>query len=129
MAKKTKGNTILFIEDEKDIRAFACKVLELEGYKCRQAKTADEALYLLTKEKIDLIILDLKLHDSDGWEVLQKLKTTPETAAIPVIICTASPIQHLKERALKIGAIDYLVEPLSANVLREAISRVLPIEI
>ena len=125
MVKRTKGNTILCIEDEEDIRVFACKVLELEGYHCLQAKSADEALNLLAKDEINLVILDLKLDGSDGWEVLKRLKDTPETSTIPVIICTATYGQPQKERAFRMGAIDYLIKPLSANILREAVSRIL----
>jgi len=127
MVKRTKGNTILCIEDEEDIRTFACKVLELEGYHCIQAKIASEALQILAEEEIDLILLDLKLDEPDGWEILKNLKKTTETSHIPLIVCTASPAQPQKNRALELGAVDYLVKPLSANVLREAVFRVFPV--
>lgn len=127
MEEGMKGSTILCIEDDEDIRIFACKVLELEGYKCLQAKTSDEAYTILSENKIDLIALDLTLDDSGGWAFLQELKNLPEISTIPVIVCTTSPGQSQKDLVMEMGAVDYLVKPLSANILREAVTRVLPI--
>ena len=128
MAKKSRGNTILCIEDEEDIRSFACKVLELEGYHCLQAEGSDAAFRLLEIEEIDLIMLDLKLTEGDGWQILKKILENPKTAAIPVMICTASFDEALQERAQNMGTVDYLIKPLSADILREAVFRVLPIK-
>ena len=127
MVKKPRGNTILCIENEEDIRSFACKVLELEGYRCLQAEGSDVALRLLDSETINLIMLDLKLAEDDGWQILKKIKENPKTAVIPVLICTALRDEAQQERALNMGAVDYLIKPLSANILREAVFRILPI--
>lgn len=127
MVEKRKGNTILCVEDEADIRSFACKVLDLEGYYCLEAPTGREALQLLETETIDLVLLDLKLVDSDGWEILKKIKSNPGTRTISVIVCTASFGQPQKERARRMGAAGYMVKPLSANSLRNEVSRVLPL--
>ena len=126
MVKKRKGNTILCIEDETDIRSFACKVLNLEGYHCIQAETSEKALGLLEEESIDLVLLDLKHIGSAGWQILESIKNNPETSGTPVIVCTTSFGQLHQERALSMGAVDYLFKPLSANALRKAVSRVLP---
>ena len=128
IVRKIRGNTILCVEDEADIRSFACKVLTLEGYHCLEAETESEVFRLLDEKDINLILLDLKLFEYDGWEILEKIKKTPETSAIPVIVCTASFGQPQQERAFSMGADDYLIKPLSANVLRNAVSRVLPIK-
>ena len=128
MVKKRTGNTILCVEDEADIRSFVCKVLALEGYQCLEAETEEEAFKLLDEKDINLVLLDLKLSESDGWQILEKIKSNPETSAIPVIVCTASFGQPQQERAFNMGAADYLIKPLSANVLRNAVSRVLPIK-
>jgi len=125
MVKKTRGNTILYVEDEADIRNFACKVLALEGYRCLEAETEDAVFRLLDEEEINLILLDLKLYKSDGWQILEEIKNNQKTSAIPVIVCTALFGQQQQERASSMGAADYLTKPLSANVLRNAVSRVL----
>jgi len=128
MVKKTRGNTILCIEDEADIRSFTCKVLALEGYHCLEAETEDAVFRLLDEGEINLVLLDLKLVKSDGWQILEKVKNNPKTSAIPVIVCTVSFGQPQQERASSMGAAGYIIKPLSANVLRNAVSRVLPIK-
>jgi CheY-like chemotaxis protein len=125
VVKRKSGNAILCVEDEAEIRHFACKVLHLEGYCCLEAANEQEALKLLETESIDLVFLDLKLNDYNGWEILEKIKMNPKTEAIPVIVCTASFGQPQEQRALDMGAVGYLVKPLSANDLRTTVSRFL----
>lgn len=125
MTKKLKDNTVLIIEDAADIRTFACRVLELEGCHVLQAETCEEGLRLARGNKVNLVLLDLRLPDDNGWVVLEQMKSDPETSAIPVIVFTASFGKPQKERALAMGAADYLVKPLSATVLKDAVARVL----
>ena len=125
MVKKGRRNNILCIEDDADIRIFACRVLELEGYCCLQAGTGKEAFRLLKENKVDLVLLDLRLAETDGWLILEQMKSDPELSVIPVIVCTASFAEPQRERAMKMGAADYLVKPLSATVLRNAVTRIL----
>ena len=101
MVKKTSGNTILCVEDE--------------------------VFRLLDEEDIHLVLLDLKLFESDGWQILEKIKKNPETSAILVIVYTALIGEPQQERASRMGAADYIIKPLSANILRNAASRILPI--
>lgn len=123
--KKRKTKTVLIIEDEADIRNFASRVLELEGYRVLQAADGDEGLRLARKSPVALVLLDLKLPGCDGWVVLTELKSAPALSTIPVILFTASAAVTQRDRALSIGAADYLVKPLSAASLRESVSRIL----
>jgi DNA-binding response OmpR family regulator len=125
MVKKINDNTVLIIEDDADIRNFASRVLELEGYHVLQSETGNEGLRLARKNKVDLVLLDLKLPDSSGWAILEKIKSEPEISAIPVIVFTASYGIQQQDQALALGAADYLVKPLSASGLRKAVARVL----
>ena len=59
MAKRLKDETVLIIEDDAETRTFTCRVLELEGYDCLQAKTGDEAFQLMKEYEINLVLLDL----------------------------------------------------------------------
>jgi len=123
--KKRETKTVLIIEDEADIRNFASRVLELEGYRVLQAADGDEGLRLARKSPVALVLLDLKLPGCDGWVVLTELKSAPALSTIPVILFTASAAVTQRDRALSIGAADYLVKPLSAASLRESVSRIL----
>lgn len=126
MAERRRRKTILVIEDEPEVCNFASRVLELEGYRVLQAVDGEEGIRLLKESRICLVLLDLRLPGQDGWAVLEQIKGKPELSAIPVIVFTASAGVSQWERALKMGAIDYLVKPLSAARLRKAVARILP---
>jgi len=123
--KRPETKTVLIIDDEADIRNFASRVLELEGYHVLQAVDGDEGLVLARENRIALILLDLRLPGHDGWVVLTELKNDPALSTIPVVVFTASAEAAQRERALSMGAADYLVKPLSAASLRESVSRIL----
>jgi len=125
MAKKGSRATILIIEDEDDIRTFASRVLELEGYRVLQAGDGDEGLRLASGNQVALVLLDLRLPGRDGWAVLSQMKSDPELSSIPVVVFTASAGVPQQSRALAGGAADYLVKPLSATSLRKSIARIL----
>jgi len=125
MAKTPETKRVLIIEDEAEVLHFASRVLELEGYCVLQAKDAEEGMRLVREGRISLLLLDLRLPTRDGWTVLQQIKSEPELSAIPVIVFTASSGVSQQDRALSMGASDYLVKPLSAASLREAVARIL----
>lgn len=117
--------TVLIIEDEADILNFASRVLELEGYHVLQAKDSNEGLRLVRESQVALVLLDLRLPGHDGWWVLDQMKKEPELSAILVIVFTVSVAVSQRDRALSMGAVDYLVKPLSATSLHKAVARAL----
>lgn len=125
MAKKRETKTVLIIEDETNVRHFASRTLELEGYHILQAEDGKEGMRLMKEGRVSLVLLDLRLPKRNGWAVLVRMKSEPELSAIPVIVFTASAGVPQRERALSMGAADYLVKPLSAASLKEAIARIL----
>ncbi len=126
MVRKGETKTILIIEDEAEVRNFASRVLELEGYRVLQAEDGDEGLRLVREERrIALVLLDLTLPGDDGWAVLKQLKKEPELSSISVVVFTASVAEPQRNRALAMGAADYLVKPLSAASLRKSVARIL----
>jgi CheY-like chemotaxis protein len=125
MAKRRETKRILVIEDEADVLTFASRVLKLEGYPVLQAEDGDEGLRLAREKECALVLLDLRLPTIDGWDVLEQLKNEAELSAIPVVVFTASAAASERERAFSMGAVDYLVKPLSAADLRASIARAL----
>ena len=77
---------ILVVEDDAQIRNFICFALQGDGYACRTAFTAAEAMRMLAAEPVDLMLLDLGLPDLDGTEVLRRLRSWSE---LPVIVVSA----------------------------------------
>ena len=127
MAKKREAKAILIIEDEADIRSFVSRVLELEGYCTYKAKNGNEGIKMVREMPVALILLDLLLSGYDGWSVLAEMKSEPALSVIPVVVFTASAEISQRERALGMGAADYLVKPISAAGLRETVDRILRI--
>jgi len=125
MAKRNNRETILVIEDEPDIRDFVARLCQLEGYRVLQAEDGETGLRLAKEERVDLVLLDLRLPKIDGWTVLKELKSNLELSSIPVVIFTASAAVSQRDRALAMGAVDYLVKPLSAATLKETIAHIL----
>ncbi len=123
--RKGETKTVLIIEDESEVRNFASRVLELEGYRVLQIEDGDEGLRLVRRGGISLVLLDLRLPGGDGWAVLEQLKKEPELSSIPVIMFTASAAEPQRARALAMGAADYLAKPLSAASLRKSVARIL----
>ena len=125
MAKKREEKTVLIIEDEANAQNFASRVLKLEGYHVLQARDGETGVEIALKNPLALVLLDLRLPGRDGWSVLTQIKSEPQLSAVPVVVLTASAGVTHRERALSIGATDYLVKPLSAASLRESIARIL----
>ena len=125
MAERHETKTVLIIEDVADVRNFASKVLELEGYRVLQAEDSEGGMKLVREGRISLLLLDLRLPGRDGWSVLEQIQSEPALSAIPIIVFTASAGVSQRERALSMGAADYLIKPLSAARLKEAVARIL----
>ncbi|HEV8336316.1 MAG TPA: sigma-54 dependent transcriptional regulator [Candidatus Polarisedimenticolia bacterium] len=101
---------ILVIDDEEDIRKSLRMILEYEGYLCSVAASPQEGLELARKEEPDVILLDIKMPQMDGIEVLSRLKEREESAEI-VMISGHGTVATAVE-ATKKGAFDFLEKPL-----------------
>ena len=125
MLRKHQRDLALIIEDETDVRRFVSLLLALEGFTVVEADTGERGIEIICQRKCVLVILDLRLPGQDGWSVLQEMKENTNLCEIPVIVFSASASFDAQDKALKMGAADYLVKPLSAASLRESIGRVL----
>ena len=125
MIKTKETKIVLVIEDEDDVRNFARRVLELEGYRVLQARDTEEGMRLVREGQTSLVLLDLRLPRRDGWAVLEQIKSEPALSTISVIVFTASAGVSQRDRALSMGAADYLVKPISAAALKDAVASVL----
>ena len=106
---------LLVVEDEERIASFLHKGLTAHGYAVEWASTGGEALRLGTSPDIALVILDLKLPDLDGLEVLAKLREQGVT--VPVLILSARAQVADRVRGLELGADDYLMKPFAFEEL------------
>lgn len=113
--------TILIVEDEKDIVKMLDYNLKKEGYKVITADDGEDALDAAKTKHPDLILLDLMLPGVDGLEVCKELKNERKTKSIPVIMLTAKAQESDKIVGLELGADDYVTKPFSP---RELIARI-----
>ena len=121
-------NKILIIDDEKDFCYFTKANLELFGdYEVIVATSGEKGLRACSKEKPDLILLDIMMPRMDGFELLDRLKRDMKTIHIPVIMLTAKNEEESKIQAAGLYSDDYLVKPVEINVLKSKIDKVLAV--
>ena len=125
MTKRHKINTVVIVEDDIDNRKFLSRLISLEGLVTFETENGDIGLELVRRHKTALVLLDLTLSKHDGWSVLREIKQAPELNGIPVIVFTALAEAEYRQKALSMGADAYLVKPISADDLGEAVAHIL----
>lgn len=109
--------TILIVEDEKDLAELLCYHLEREGYRTVTAHDGIAGLQAALDGRPDLVVLDLMLPGLLGTEVCKALKRNAKTADIPVLMLTAKGEEIDKVVGFEVGAEDYVVKPFSTREL------------
>ncbi len=112
---------ILFVEDNDDLRNATIDYFSFEGFQVIGASSGSMGIDLTLKHKPDIIVCDILMKDMDGYEVRKKLKSHPETSLIPFIFLTALSEKENIRKGMDLGADDYLVKPVSFEVLKNAI--------
>lgn len=115
------GKKIYIVDDEPDISELVSVNLSKSGFTTMQFENGDSFFKQLNSSKPDLIILDVMLPDSDGFEICKYLKSESNFSNIPVIMLTARSTEMEKILGLEIGADDYVTKPFSP---RELVARV-----
>ena len=106
--------TLLFIEDDRDIRAALRLALEDEGYKVFESPDGQSGLKTFASENVDLVLLDLRLPDMSGFDVCRELRSK---SLVPIIMVTAQTDTHDLVAGLEAGADDYVTKPVVAKEL------------
>ena len=113
---------ILLVEDDEALAAVYQSRLEIEGFDIKGVVNGEEALAAAVAFRPDLILLDAMMPKISGFDVLDILRNTPETAHVQVIMLTALSQPKDKERAEALGVDDYLVK--SQVVIGDVVERV-----
>ncbi len=113
---------ILLVEDDTALSAVYRSRLEIEGFDVREANNGEDALSATVEYRPDLILLDVMMPKISGFDVLDILRNTPETANVRIIMLTALSQPKDKERAEGLGVDDYLVK--SQVVIGDVVARV-----
>ena len=123
--KKTAQARILLVDDEPDIVSTVEFRLKSCEFDVTTAGNGKEALEKATKEKPDLILLDINMPVMDGHEMLGRLRSRPDLKDTPVIMLTAYSDRRDVSKAAELGISDYVTKPFDFPVLMEKISAAL----
>lgn len=118
---KTVSFLIYIVEDDLNIQEIECYALKNSGYEVEAFELAQTFFSRLNEKKPDMVLLDIMLPDSDGIEVMKKLRSDKRTKNLPVIMVTAKSSEIDKVKGLDSGADDYVTKPFG---VMELISRV-----
>ncbi|MEW6996588.1 response regulator [Colwelliaceae bacterium BS250] len=112
--------TILAIDDDPHARELLCRNLANEGYNVITAENGIDGVRKAKELKPSLITLDIMMPEMNGWEVLEELKSTPETKNIPVVMVS---IIGDKAMGTSCGAVDHISKPVNRSLLKEIVSK------
>ena len=126
MVKIRKGRfnmngKVLIVDDQFGIRILLNEVFQKEGYQTFQAANGVQALEILTKNKPDIILLDMKIPGMDGIEILKRMKKLNQD--IRVIIMTAYGELDMIQEARDLGALTHFAKPFDIDDLRDAVKK------
>ena len=120
---ETEGATILVVEDNPANQMLARVMLEKSGYRVLLAPDGREALSMLEKEEVALVLLDIQMPVMDGIEATREIRTRSEWSDLPVIAMTAQALPEDRERALESGMNDYVTKPVRRDALLAVIGK------
>lgn len=124
MTKVKRGSfTILAIDDDPEVLELLSGILEKEGFSVIKASSGKEGLELASRKEVDLIILDLMMPDMNGFEVMERLRSLPDTSDIPVIVYTAKDLTMDERRKLKRDMAEIIKKGFSVDRILEEIKR------
>ena len=114
---------LFLIDDERTIRLTFRLALETEGYDVQEAGSADEAMMGFKTEKYDLVVLDLRIGDDNGLDVLAEMRR--RGIQTPTLMITAYGSIRNAVRAMQLGAFDFLEKPIDPDALRKIVAEII----
>jgi len=116
---------ILVVDDDPTMVKLINVNLKLNNYSVVEATSGEQALEVVEAEGLDLVVLDIMMPGVDGWEVLKRIRSNPETQEMPVILVTAKTQDSDVIRGWELGADEYVIKPFNPLLLVEVIKMVL----
>ncbi|MGK0460639.1 MAG: two-component system response regulator FlrC, partial [Candidatus Azotimanducaceae bacterium] len=110
---------ILVVEDDFELQEAVAETLKLAGFKVRTANNGIEALSVLERCEVDMVVSDVNMPSMDGIELLENIRKTH--AQLPVLIVTAYADVSKAVSAMRLGAVDFMIKPFEPGVLVETV--------
>ena len=118
-------HTVLVIDDDPAQHEILEVYLSAAGFACRHANSCKEGLAELMSNTVSLILLDINMPETNGFQTIERLQKNPDTAEIPVLFLTSLDRQYLKIKGLNLGADDYITKPFNGAELVARIKAIL----
>jgi chemosensory pili system protein ChpA (sensor histidine kinase/response regulator) len=116
---------VVLVDDSISVRKFVGRMLEKAGYRVKLAADGLEALEIVTQKKCDLVVTDLEMPRTNGYELLSHLRQDPQTRGIPVMVVTSRAGAKHRERAMKEGAMAFLTKPVQEDQFIAAVNNLI----
>ena len=115
---------ILAVDDSSSIRKLVEFSLKSKGYSVTSAENGQVGLEMLAKDAFDVIVLDINMPKMDGFEFLRRIKADDAYACLPVLILSTEGQEQDKQKAIELGATDYIVKPFKPTELIGLIGKI-----
>ncbi|HLJ25986.1 MAG TPA: response regulator [Candidatus Angelobacter sp.] len=116
---------VVLVDDSISVRKFVGRMLEKAGYRVKLASDGLEALEIVSQTHCDLVVTDLEMPRTNGYELLNHLRQDPETRNIPVMVVTSRAGAKHRERAVKDGAAAFLIKPVQEDQFITAVMKLI----
>ena len=110
--KRMSAGRILIVEDNMDTYELVRFILEKNGFETFLAMNGRDGVNAATKQRPDLIIMDLSMPEMDGWTAMRLVKSDPAISSIPMIALTAHALPSDRKRAFDAGCDEYITKPM-----------------
>jgi DNA-binding response OmpR family regulator len=117
--------SVLVVDDEPNIVLSLDFLLKQAGYEVRVARSGEEAMKAAAERIPDLIVLDVMLPALDGYHVCETIRADPKLRSVRILMLTAKSRDVEREKALALGADDYMTKPFSTRELVERVKSIL----
>ena len=125
--KPKSGPLVLLVDDDEQVRELVRVNLEFEGYAVREAGSAEEGLEAIEEAKPDLVLLDVMMPQTDGWEMLRKIQEQYGAGAIPVVMFSGKVEERSLEQATTSGVRAFVGKPFDMQQLIEQTKQIAPV--
>jgi CheY-like chemotaxis protein len=121
------GPTVLVAEDNADQRSLYVALLTGVGYRVLEASDGDEAVEIARRSQPGLVLMDVTMPGTSGWNAVRTLKQDPQTHMIPIIVVTGLASTWDRDASIASGSDEYLAKPVQPVRLLEEVRKFLPL--
>lgn len=119
---ETRARRVLITDDEPITRMLVKLLLQRETYEVLEASTGRQAVDIVKRERLDLLVIDLNMPEMDGYQAIEQVRR--ELAIMPIVVLTSDDGPGVERRVLDLGADDYIMKPFDAEVFLSRVNAV-----